>query len=291
MRESPVDSEALFFFAIPDQERPRRVQFPHEVKHKAGEFLKDNATLLLTAGGVVGTVATAVLTAQASFKAAEIIRNKELEHIHPEGVSDAIDSENATMGLSATQKVKLVWPHFLPPVIAGTATITAIIFSHRMSSAKIAGLAAAYGLAERNLGEYKEKVAEKLTGPKKTQIDDELAQDRVNRTDGYQNLVIVEGEVLCFDEPTARYFRSTMENIKQAVNSTNAEILHHEFATATHFYEELGLTGTTWTDEVGWNADQLLELKYSTVLSPDGRPCIAIDFKVLPKPDYVPKHY
>ena len=65
----------------------------------------------------------------------------------------------------------------------------------------------------------------------------------------------------------------------------------HDHANATFFYDELGLPGTTWTDEVGWNTDHLLDLKYSTVISPDGRPCISIDFKVLPKSDYVPKHY
>lgn len=267
------------------------MQFLNEVQQKAGEFAKENATVLLTAGGVVGTVATAVLAGRAGFKAAEIIRDKELEHIHSEPVDGVIDSNNSTMGLSTTKKIKLVWPHFVPPVITGTATITAIVMSHRMSSAKIAGLAAAYGLAERNFSEYKEKVAEKLTGPKQTQIDDEIAQDRVNRTKGYENIVVVEGEVLCFDEPTGRYFRSSMENIKQAVNTVNAEILNHEYATATMFYEEIGLPATTWTDEVGWNREHLMDLKYSTVLSPDNRPCIAIDFTVLPKLDYVPKHY
>lgn len=268
------------------------MQFLNDVGRRVGEFASDNATTLLTAGGVVGTVATAILTGRAGFKAAEIIRNKELEHIHPEGVTDVIDGDNnVTMGLSKTQKVLLVWPHFVPPVVTGTATITAIIFSHRMSAQKAAALAAAYGLAERNLSEYKEKVSEKLTGPKQQQVVDEIAQDRVNRTSGHENIVIVEGEVLCLDEPSGRYFRSTMENIKSAVNATNAEILHHDHANATFFYDELGMTGTTWSDEVGWNTDHLLELKISTAMTPDGRPCIAIDYKTGPKADYIPKHY
>jgi Family of unknown function (DUF6353) len=265
------------------------VQFLTVVKQKASVLLSENATTLLTAGGVVGTVATAILTGRATFKAAEIIREEELKLIHPEGTTDSI--AEGTMGLSTKQRVLLVWPQYIPPVLIGGATIGSIIMANRMSAQKAAALAAAYGLAERNLSEYKDKVSEKLTGPKQQAIVDELAQDRVSKTDGYQNIVVVEGEVLCFDEPTARYFRSTMENIKTAVNATNAEILHHDHANATFFYEEIGLPGTSWTDEVGWNNDQLLDLKYSTVLSPDGRPCIAIDFKVLPKSDYVPKHY
>lgn len=248
-----------------------------DVKHKVVSLISENATTLLTAGGVVGTVATAVLTGRAGFKAAQIIEREERERFDDP--------------LTTPDKVKLVWPHFLPPVLTGTTTVASIIMANRMSAQKAAALAAAYGLAERNLSEYKDKIAEKLTGPKAQAIDDELAQDRVNKTDGYQNIIIVEGEVLCFDEPTSRYFRSTMENIKKAVNATNAEILHHDHASASFFYEELDMPATSWTDEMGWNTDQLLDLKYSTVLSPDGRPCIAIDFKVGPKSNYIPKLY
>ena len=265
------------------------MQFLTDVKQKATGLLAENATTLLTAGGVVGTVATAILTGRATFKAAEIIRDEELKLVHDEGTTNSI--VEGTMGLSNKKRAMLVWPLYLPPVLTGTATIASIIMANRMSAQKAAALAAAYGLAEHNLSEYKEKVAEKLTGPKKQAIDDEIAQDRVNRTTGHENIVVVEGEVLCFDEPTGRYFRSTMENIKTAVNTTNAEIIHHDHANASFFYEELELPSTTWTDEVGWNTDQLLDLKYSTVLTPDGKPCIAIDFKVLPKSDYVPKHY
>lgn len=261
------------------------MQFLNDVKHKVGVLLQENSTTLLTAGGVIGTVATAVLAGRGGFKAAEIIR------VETKKLNQDAESMDEVQELPTRTKVLAVAPQFIPPVITGTATIASIIMAHRMSSAKIAALAAAYGLAERNLGEYKEKVAEKLTGPKKTAIDDELAQDRVSKASGHENIVIVEGEVLCFDEPTARYFRSTMENLRAAVNATNAEILHHEHASAGFFYEEIGLPGTTWTDEVGWNRDHLLELKYSTVLSPDGRPCIAIDFKTAPRADYVPKYY
>jgi ribosomal protein L18E len=267
------------------------VQLFNDVKQKAVDLVTENATTLLTAGGVVGTVATAVLTGRATFKAAEIIHSEELKAVHSDkDVTDSI--AEGTMGLSNWERTKLVWPLYLPPVLTGTATIGSIIMANRMSAQKAAALAAAYGLAERNLSEYKDKVSEKLTGPKQQQIDDEIAQDRVNRTSGHENIVVVDGEVLCFDEPTGRYFRSTMENIKAAVNATNAEILNADHVNASFFYEELGLPATTWTNDVGWNRDNLLDLKYSTVLTPnDNKPCIAIDFRVLPKQDYIPKHY
>jgi hypothetical protein len=266
------------------------MQIITEAKERASQLLQDNASTLLTAGGVIGTVATAVLTGRASFKAAEIIAEEELRHVHPDGVEDSID--DATMGLDRKSKILLVWPLFVPPVVTGGATIGAVVLANRITGQRAAALAAAYGLSQKQLEEYKNKVAEKLGVNKTQKLDDELAQERVNKTPGASQIVIVEGEVLCFDAPTGRYFRGTMDAINKAVNSVNAEILHHDYASATHFYEELGLPATTWTDEVGWNTDQLLELTISTVMSDDGqRPCIHIDFKTLPKADYVPRHY
>jgi hypothetical protein len=267
------------------------VQFLNSFKQEAGVFIKENATLLLTAGGVVGTVGTGVLAARGGMKYVEVLRRYQ-EEAQTEELG-LVDPEQPLPQLDKMVKVKLAVPYFGPPILLGSVTIASIIMSHRMSAQKIAGLAAAYGLAERNFSEYKEKVAEKLTGPKNKALGEEISQDRVNRTDGYQNVVIIEGEVLCFDEATDRYFNSTMEKIRSAVNATNAEILNGMggYADASFFYNELGLKDTKWSGEVGWNSDHLCELKYDTIRAPDGRPCISIIFENFPKSDFIRKNY
>lgn len=262
------------------------MQLFNDVGEKLAHFVKENSSTLLTAGGVVGTVATAVLSGRASIKAYKILQAEEDKR-----VSKARISNEEIEKLTPAEKVLLVGVHFVPPLVMGSLTIGSIIMANRMSAQKAAALAAAYGMSQKHFEEYKAKVEEKLTGPKKSEVNEELAQERINRTKGHENIVVVEGEVLCFDQPTGRYFRSTMEDIRQAVNSTNREIIQTDFASASYFYEELGLPATNWTDQVGWNTDQLLELEYSTVLAPNDRPCIAINFKTLPKEDYVPKHY
>ena len=272
------------------------MQFLKDAQQTAMEFAKENSAALLIAGGVVGTVATAVLAGRGGYKFAEVLGEKR-EELMNEADTTFVEVEtesNRTLmrpEIPLKDKALLATRYFGPPALTGAATIAMIITSHRISSAKIAGLAAAYGLAERNLSEYKEKVAEKLTGPKKIAIDDELAQDRVNKSAGSQNLVIIEGEVLCYDEATNRYFRGSMESIKRAQNATNAEIHNHDYADATFFYNELGLEKTVWSEEVGWNRDHLLELKITTAEAPDGRPCLAIDFAAFPRQDFIrPNH-
>lgn len=259
------------------------MQIISNMKGRVEQFVGDNATTLLTAGGVVGVVGTGVLAWRGGYKTAQAV----------DANTPAWDPAEPTVPteLPYSEKLKLSAPHVVPPVVTGSLTIGAIVLSHRMSGQKAAALAAAYGLSQKQLEEYKDKITEKLGVKKEQTMQDELAQERVNETPGHNQIVILEGEVLCFDRPTGRYFRSTMEKINSAVNCTNQEINNHEYASASFFYEELGLPATTWTEEVGWNRDRLLELSFSTVLSPDDKPCIAIDFKSLPKLDYIPRHY
>jgi hypothetical protein len=254
-----------------------------DLQDSAKKLLSDNATVILTAGGVVGTVTTAVLTARASFKAAEILEEERLVRLAAMPPQEQLPS---LPEIDTKTKIFLVWPHFVPPVITGGATIASIIMAHRMSAQKAAAMAALYGLSQRQLEEYKEKVAQTLTGPKNQKLKDEIAEDRVKNNPPSSQIIVVEGKVLCFDAPTGRYFQSTMEDIKKAVNATNSAILQRDGISASYFYEQLGLPSTTWTDDVGWDSLTQVDLDYSTIMAYNDQPCIVIDFRVLPKADW-----
>ena len=262
--------------------------------HKARYLLEDHSTTILTAAGVGGTVATAVLTGRASFKAARII-DEEQEKNSEFGLHDLEDG-NAIQyqkELSKTEKTKLVWRLYLPPVASGVLTITCIIVANKISSKKIAALAVAGGISERALQEYKEKVVEKFGERKDTDIRDEIAQDRVNKNaQGAEQIILAgSGQVLCYDMTTGRYFQSTMEEIKSAENKVNYELLHHMSCSLAEFHDEIGLRPTSYTDSVGWSGGgEMFKVIFSTVMSPDGRPCIAIDFAHPPILEYSRYH-
>jgi hypothetical protein len=250
--------------------------------HKAKFLLNDHSTTILSAVGVAGTVGTAVLTGRASFKAADVIAAERYV------VNLAVEGNENPVQLSKTEKVKLTWKLYLPPVATGVMTVTCIVYAHKISSKKIAALAVATGISERAFQEYKEKVVEKL-GPRQDQkIRDDVAQDRVtaNPPGSREIMIVGNGEVLFFDQLTGRYFQSTVEDVKRAENKVNFELIHYMSCSLSHFYDEVGLQPTTYTDQVGWNLNNKMEVVFSTVLSPDGRPCIAIDFRNPPVHDY-----
>lgn len=269
------------------------ISLAHKLRY-AKLLLNEHSPTILTGVGVVGTVSTAYLTGRATVKAVKIIEENSVEY---ESMYDQVTTEThyepvRKIELSKTQKARLVWKHYIPPVGAGTATISAIILANRISAKRIAALGIAAGISERALQEYKDKITEKLGARQHTAIRDEIAQDRVNDDQPYNREVIItgNGDVLCYDMLTGRYFESTAEAIKRAENQINFEILNHMYASLTEFYEKIGLPPTTYTDSVGWTGDKPVNVAITTTMSPDQRPCLAIDFEREPTPDYYKVH-
>jgi hypothetical protein len=250
------------------------------------EFLaRNNSTTLLTGVGVVGTVSSAVLTGRASVKAYQMIQEDEIVR-HTE--IEANLSEPVTP-LEFRERLALTWPQFIPPVGVGVATIAAIVMANRLSAKEAAALATAYGISERALQEYKEKVVEKLGNKQERAIRDEVAQARIeaNPVSSREVILAGTGEVLCYDMFTGRYFQSTVEEIKKAENKVNFEIVNHMSASLSSFYDEIGLQPTEMSDRLGFNLDNRCEVKFSTTMTQDKqRPCVAIDFHFPPVYDY-----
>jgi hypothetical protein len=250
--------------------------------HRLKFLVNDNSTTILTGVGVAGTVATAVLTGRASFKAADIIA-KEMVIINT-----AVEPEQDQVQLSKTQKTMLVWPQYIPPVAMGAVTVTSIVMAHRISTKKIAALAVASTISERALQEYKTKVLEKLGERKETEIQEEIAQDQVTKNPPSNQVIIAgSGDVLCFEPLTGRYFNSTIESIKRAENKVNYEIIHYDYCSLSYFFDEIGLSPTDFSDMVGWNVSNRLEIKFTTAMADDNsRPCLVVGYVKPPSGEY-----
>lgn len=255
------------------------------VRH--GKFLlNENSRTILTGVGVVGTISTAYLSGRASFKAARLIdqEKKMLEKDDSEPNGDLLEIKD----LTRFDKVRLVWRLYIPPGAVCLTTVTCIVVANKIASKKIAALAIASGISERALQEYKEKVIEKLGERQDTKIRDEIAQDQVNQNPVGSREVILAGtgEVLCYDLTTGRYFQSTVEEVKRAENKINHILNNFMSASLSEFYDEIGLPPTSFSDTVGWNANNHLEVVISAVMSTDNRPCLAIDFTYPPVTNY-----
>lgn len=250
----------------------------NDLTKKAAVLITDNAPGILTGVGVVGTIGTAVLTGRSSFKAAEIIRAEDIKYRHEKDGHGKLDT---------VDKVKAVWPLFVPPVLTGTGTILAIIFSNRIHAGQVAAMATLYGLSQDRFQEYRDKVSEQFGPGKEQKVIDAAAQEQVKNTGGNQVIILGDGNILCFDKFSGRYFQSTMDRIKKAENAVNRDIYNYDYASLSLYYEEAGLKPTSDSDNVGWNTENRLEIEYTAVLTDDEKPCISIGFKYAPRTDYI----
>lgn len=255
---------------------------------RGGEVVAQNQSAILTAVGVVGTAATAVLTGRASFRAARSI--DELIDVKKEratkNYAEGTEEFRIASEVNAKDQIKLVAPEFIPPVMTGVATIAAIILANRVSAKNAAALAAAYGVSQREFQDYKEKIREKITPVKEQQARDEAAQKRVDEDPPTGHIIIAGGDVLCLDKFSGRYFYSTVERVKQAELKLNQEILDRLYASLTFFYDEIDLEPTDASDILGWRNGDGPSLTVSTTTTKDNRPCIVFSWDMMPYPDY-----
>lgn len=183
----------------------------------------------------------------------------------------------------------MVAPVYLPTVVAGSATIASIIYLNNVGLKRTAAATALYAVSERAFDDYKEKVIEKFGDQQHVAVQDEVAQDQVTKNPPVDKEVIItgNGDVMCYDSITGRYFRSTVEKLRRSENELNKQILDEMYATLSDFYYLIGLPPTDYSDGVGWNTDKMMSLNFSTTMAEDDTPCISILYNVLPTPEYI----
>jgi hypothetical protein len=85
---------------------------------------------------------------------------------------------------------------------------------------------------------------------------------------------------------SGRYFRNDIEQIRRVVNDLNHQLLSDMWLTLNEFYYAIGLGGINLGEEVGWNADELIEINFSSKITPDGEPCLVLNYETTPYYDF-----
>lgn len=257
-----------------------------DIVKETQKYAVANSPAILTAIGVTGTLTTAYLTGKASFRAVRVIDREQLT------LKRKAEAGEPLYILDTKQQLKIVWKMYIPAASAGALTVFSIVYANRIGSRRAAAVAAAYTLSEKAFSEYKDKVVETIGKNKAQKVRDDIAQDRVtaNPVGSQQVIITGGGDVLCMDSHTGRYFQSSMETLKQAQNDINYQILNHDYASLTDFYNKIALPSIPTSDNLGWNTDKSLELMFTTAMSEDNKPCLVVSFLYGPYPNYFRAH-
>lgn len=243
-----------------------------ELAKNAGKIIQANSPSILSGLAVTGVVMSSVFAVRGTPRALQDIAHAASEQTAP---------------LTRWDKVRLTWRYYVPALCMGAATIACIVGANSISARRNAALVSVYSLTEKALSEYKAKVVETLGEQKETAIRDSIAQDRVDATPLSSREVIITGggDVLCFDPLSSRYFTSNIEAIRKAQNDINEQVINFSYATLNDFYQKIGINDTSLGEDLGWNTDKLLEVKFSPTMSEDDKPCISLDI-TMPTDDF-----
>lgn len=240
-----------------------------EILKNVGEVMSENGPTILTGCAVVGVFATAVMACKATPKAMQLL-----------------EEERAYGPLTTKDKIRVCWKVYLPAASVGVATAACIVAVNQVHYRRAAVITGLYSITEAALKEYQDKVVETIGTNKERKMRDEIDRDRVRANPISTNEVIATGlgDVLCYDALSGRYFTSEIEKIKHSLNKLNRELLLSNFVSLNDVYHELGLSGISLGENIGWRSDDgLIEPRFSSQLSEEDRPCLVMTFTAHPR--------
>ena len=243
---------------------------------KAGQVLAKESPSILTGVGAVGVITTAMMAVRATPKALQLL---ECERY-------ARAKADQDVYLSKKDIFLLTWKCYVPTIIMGGLTIGCIVGANSINLRRNAALASIYGITETALKEYQAKVVETFGDVKAKKVKDDIAKDRIEKAPVSDKEVILtgKGETLCFEPFSSRYFKSDIEKIRKGQNELNRDLLNDDFISLNDVYYALGLPETKLGADMGWTiSDGLIEFDFSSQLTPDGTPCLVLDYKVEPR--------
>lgn len=245
-----------------------------------------HAPTILSSAGAVGVVTTTILAVKATPKAHKKIEKLRFEVAQ---MRNSVLSEDEQLSvedihISFSETFVLTWKDFLPTAISGVLTIGAIFYAHKINLNRSAALLGAYTMTDKLYSEYKEKVEEKFGKEKGDEIIEAMAQDSVSNEPPIQTEIIDtrNGTTLFKDGLSGRYFRSSMERVRKAMNDVNENIFQTGEASLNEYYSALDLDGIGIGESLGWDTDVPCRLHFSSALTPDDQSCVVVAFDNLP---------
>lgn len=231
--------------------------------------ISDKSPEILIGFGLAGMLTSTVLAVKATPKALDILEQEDRE-------------------LSKVDKVKLTWKCYAPAAIGYCASAACIIGANSVNSKRNAVLAGAYKISEAALLDYRDKVTEVLGEEKEKEIRDSIAEDRVRKTERKGEVIVAgKGDTLCYDMHSGRYFKSNMDEIKRKLNEINYKLMQDNILSVNDFYDQIGLDPINTGYDFGWLVDDgLIQLYFTSILTEDGQPCLAVHFDNMPRMGY-----
>lgn len=252
---------------------------------KIGWGIAKNSPTIFTWLAVGGVASTVLLAVKATPKALCLIDDELYSYMGDDMYGEYGNTIQDRIKFLPTKTiVKLTWKCYLPSMAMGLVTAGCIVGANSINLRRNAALATIYTITEQALKEYQAKVIETIGEKKEHKIRDDITADRIRKNPLGANEIIFtgNGEVLCYDSLSGRYFKSDVEKIRRTINDLNQNLVTDLFVTVNDLYYGLGLSGTAQGDQMGWSLDHKIIVTFSSHLTEKNEPCLALTYEVFP---------
>lgn len=254
--------------------------------------LTKNAPTILTVTGITAMASSTYWAVKATPKALALKEKAEVDKNKKAGTFKG-DKVNDWIPLTKVEIVQTCWRCYAPAFITGVLGAACLVGANSMNLRKNAALAAAYALSETNFKEYREKTLEEVGEKKEEKIRNAVAEEKItkNPVDVSEVLETGNGDTLCYDAICGRYFKSSIEKLKSALNELNMELVQDGYASLNQYYALIGLPDGMLGDDLGWSLNErhsTVQLDLSAQLTKDEKqtPCMVVSFKYGPIYNY-----
>lgn len=244
-----------------------------------GKIIKKNAPSILIAAGIGGMGTAMYFTAKDTRKALDKLA----------------EAENAKgEELTLNEKARILLPTYADALIIFTVSGALIVGGNRVQLKRTAAAIAGYEIVTKAHQELWESVKKNCSNDTVDAIKANIAKKRLDShpiEENESNIIITgDGDYLCYDCISDRYFRSNQNKVQHAVNEINRRLLHERYLNLNEFYDEIGLPHCDAGYLLGWNVERLSDLLEvdcsSTQIAPNGEPCLVLNYTVEPGYDF-----
>ena len=254
--------------------------------------LTKNAPTILTMTGITAMASSTYWAVKATPKALALKEKAEVEKNKKAGTFKG-DKVNDWIPLTKVEIVQTCWRCYAPAFITGVLGAACLIGANSMNLRKNAALAAAYALSETNFKEYREKTLDEVGEKKEEKIRNAVAEEKITKNPVNTSTVLEtgNGDTLCYDAICGRYFKSSIEKLKSALNELNMELVQDGYVSLNQYYDLIGLPDGMLGDDLGWSINDhhsTVQLDLSAQLTKDEAqtPCMVVAFKYGPIYNY-----
>lgn len=268
------------------------------IKEKSPVILVGTGVTLLVSAGITAVVKTPkaieLLDQKADEKYCQYREIAKANEVDPMEFNEVIGSECGLLEPSAylrylgpKDSLVVIGKAYWPAAVMAGLGIGCIIFGTRELGARNLALAGAASLAEKTLSDYKDEVKQLIGEEKEQEVSSEVTKKKVQEKINHDQITMVpstnSGDDLIIDSITGRAFRAGLEEIRAHLNDFNHDLIGCSWCSLNEWYYQLGIAGTVIGDTIGWPSDTLLDIRFDSTITYEGKPAIVLDYVTLPR--------